>query len=342
MLDMTPDLLSTILLQVVVVIYLVIRISKGELTPGDFIALYLATSQFSAQLDGVGMQFVEVYKNSLYVDNFKSILEYESKIEKRIGKSPENFESLQFKHVSFRYDGSNRYAVKDLNIEIKKGEKIAIVGLNGAGKSTIIKLLLNLYASSEGEICYNGAKLEEFDNEKYRQRFGVIFQDGQFYAFSIAENILLREENESDKERIYTALEKAKILEKIKSLPNKEKSLLTNEFEEGVMMSGGELQAIKLARLFIRDYDVFILDEPFNSLDVTMEYNLYSELLQNTDKTIVLISHNLFTVQNVDRIYYVENGHIVEQGSHKELIKLNGKYAALYRMEQELNSEVCG
>ncbi|MGN0405537.1 MAG: ABC transporter ATP-binding protein [Bariatricus sp.] len=337
MLDMVPDLFSTILLQVVVVIYLVIKISRGELTPGDFIALYLATAQFSAQLDGIGMQFSEIYKNSLYVDNLNSILEYKPKIEKRIGKEPEKFESLRFEHVSFKYDGSSRCVLKDLNMEIKKGEKIAIVGLNGAGKSTLIKLLLNLYTTSEGGIYYNNTNIEDIDNEKYRERFGVIFQDGQTYAFSVAENILFKAEKEEDKEKIYTALEKANILEKISSLPQKEETLLTKEFDEGIMMSGGELQAIKLARLFVKDYDMYILDEPFNSLDVMMEYNLYSQFLQNSEKTIVLISHKLFTVQNVDRIYYIENGYIVEQGSHEDLIKFNGKYAALYRMEQELS-----
>ena len=338
-----PEVITTLLLHGVVVAYLVMRISKGSLTPGDFVALLLATSQFSYQLAGFGNQLNSFYTNSLYIDNINNIFDYQPEVESRIGEIEEcgMIEQIKFKNVSFSYDPGAKLVLDKINFTINRGEKIAIVGLNGSGKSTLIKLLLNLYKPTDGIIEQDGIDIMKISTDEYRSKFGVIFQDFHSFSFSVIENILFAPTENIDKEARYevdNALKKVGMLKKIKNLSNGVDTPISKELsKDGVSFSGGEMQSIMLARLFIGDHSVLILDEPTSSLDPFAEYNLYNEVFEKKDpnQTVIIISHKLITTKNADRIYYMENGMILESGTHSELIEKDGKYAQLYNVQKK-------
>lgn len=338
-----PEVITTLLLHGVVVVYLVLRISNGYLTPGDFIALLLATSQFSNQLAGLGSQLNSFYTNSLYIDNINVIFDYQSEVESRISseKSSSEFEQIRFNSVSFSYDTRAKLVLDKINLTINRGEKIAIVGLNGSGKSTLIKLLLNLYQPTSGSIEQDGINVMNLSTDEYRQKFGVVFQDFHSFSFSVIENILFKPiEDISQKERceVDAALKKVGMLEKIDNLDSGADTFITKELsKEGCSFSGGEMQSIMLARLFVGNHSVLILDEPTSSLDPIAEYRLYNEVFEKKDpnQTVIIISHKLITTQNADMIYYMENGKILEKGKHSELIDKDGKYAQLYNIQKK-------
>ena len=338
-----PELITTIVLHGVVVAYLIWKIASGHLTPGDFLALLLATAQFSNQLAGLGTQLNSFYANSLYIDNVNKILDYKSEIEGRTLSKYKNicFETIDFENVSFRYDDTTRKVLDGINLSIKRGEKIAIVGLNGSGKSTLIKLLLNLYNPTNGCIKLNKQDIKGYTTRDYRNLFGVVFQDYHCLAFSVGENISFKElsKNEAQEERmnIERALDKMRMLDKVNNLKYGIDTPITKELsEDGTMFSGGEIQSIMLSRLFMKPYDILILDEPTSSLDLYAEYQLYNELFlkKDTNQTLIIISHKLMTTKNADVIYYMENGKIAESGNHKELMQLGGKYAQLYGIQE--------
>jgi ATP-binding cassette subfamily B protein len=338
-----PDFIITILLHGIVVAYLIWKIKNGYLTPGDFIALLLATSQFSNQLAGLGNQLNSFYSNSLYIDNINKLFDYESEIEDRknglISKEFNN--TIEFNNVSFSYNRTSKLALKEINLNIKRGEKIAIVGLNGSGKSTLIKLLLNLYQPTNGTIEMDGTNIMKLTTDTYRRNFGVVFQDYHCLAFSIVENILIQASeniNTIDREKVDLALKKVGMFSKIHNLKDGVDTYLSRELsQDGHSFSGGETQSLMLARLFVGEYSILILDEPSSSLDPQAEYRLYNELFEkkNTDQTVIIISHKLITTQNADKIYYMENGEIIESGKHNELMALGGKYAQLYNIQKQ-------
>lgn len=335
-----PEIVTTLCLQGVVVAYLIYKIINGALTPGDFIALFLATLQFSNQLTGLGNQLNDFYANSLYVDNINKVFGYEPEIEGREGggNSSVSFQEIAFKNVSFTYeDVSQKQALDKINLKIKKGEKIAVVGLNGSGKSTLIKLLLNLYNPSQGRIELNGEDIKKYPVREYRNIFGIIFQDYHSLSFSISDNILFKEGNEEERGAVKRALDRTGMLKKVEKLKFGIDTPISRElFEDGTMFSGGELQSIMLSRLFLKAYDILILDEPTSALDAYAEYLIYEELFskKHEDQTAIIISHQLIATRNADIIYYMENGKIMESGSHDELMQLNGKYAQLYNIQR--------
>lgn len=338
-----PEVITTLLLHGVVVVYLVIRISNGHLTPGDFIALLLATSQFSNQLAGFGSQLNSFYTNSLYIDNINKMFDYQPEVESRIG-SEESFseiEQIRFNDVSFSYDAQAKLVLENINFTIKRGEKVAIVGLNGSGKSTLIKLLLNLYKPTSGIIEQDGIDIMNLSTDEYRKKFGVVFQDFHSFSFSIIENILFKPTEDISQEarcEVNIALEKVGMLEKISNLSSGMDTFISKELsKEGCSFSGGEMQLIMLARLFVGNHSVLILDEPTSSLDPIAEYKLYNEVFEkkDPDQTVIIISHKLITTQNADMIYYMENGKILERGKHSELIEKGGKYARLYNIQKK-------
>ena len=337
MLSIVPEFITTLILHGIVLVYLIWNIIYGQLTAGDFIALLLATSQFSNQLVGFGDQLTKFYENSLYVDNLNAIFNYKPVVEQRITeKKIGEFKNLTFHNVSFSYEGEAKQAIKQLNMSINRGEKIAIVGLNGSGKSTLIKLLLNLYFPTSGSITLNGENIQQYSTKEYRSLFGVLFQDYNRMSYSIAENILFHEPTHEEKKNLMSTFKQLGISKKIEALKVGVDTPITKELsDDGSMFSGGELQLIMLARLFFKAYDILILDEPTSALDPYAEYNLYNELIskKRSNQTMIMISHRLLTTKDVDKIYYMENGMILETGSHNELIELNGKYASLYNIQ---------
>ncbi len=280
-------------------------------------------------------------ENSLLVENLRNFLAYEEQIpEDRDGIIPENeISSIVFSHVSFSYPGGEA-VLSDVSFEITAGKSVALVGHNGAGKSTIIKLLLRLYDPTEGVIYVNGRDIRDYKLSAYRSLFACAFQDGTILPGTVRYNILMGRDG-SDAE-VAEALRKAGIYKKIMSLPLGLDTALTKEFDEnGILLSGGECQKLLVARAFAKPAPVAVFDEPSSALDPIAEHELLSGILQETDgKTRVLISHRLSCVKYADSVLLLEKGSIAEEGTHETLMRSDGKYAELYHVQERNYSAV--
>ena len=297
----------------------------GDIAVSDFSVLGSAISTCRNKLNHLAHYFAMQQKHCLWVQNLRDFINYEPKIQ---GGSvePEDFRSLEFKNVSFRYGDDMNYVLKNVSFKIEKGQTIAVVGHNGAGKTTLSKLLMRFYDVTEGEILYNNINIKEYDLLKYREKFSSVFQDYRVFAMTVAENVLTEEVTEENKDIAVNALKLSGAYGKIGSLPNKEDSLLTKEFDsEGILLSGGETQKVTIARLFARDFDVAILDEPSSALDPVAESKMYDALLEGTKgKTVIYISHRLSSATQSDKILVFNKGVLSEQGTHAQLMSQNG------------------
>lgn len=289
---------------------------------------------------------IKSYDDSIYIANLREFLEYEPVMDERQeGALPEeceekaqNEEILNFRNVSFTYMGQEQPVLRNINMTIHRNEKIAVVGHNGAGKTTFVKLLMRLYDVSEGEIFYYGRNIKELDLPRYRKLYGTAFQDYQVFSMTVAENVLMRKpEGKEDYEKVENCLRQAGVYGKVCGLPHGMDTILTKEFaEDGAVLSGGELQKIAVARAFAKDYRIAVFDEPSSALDPVAEYQLYENILEGcADRTVLFISHRLSTAVLADRIYLFDNGEIVEQGSHEMLMRQNGKYADMFRKQAQ-------
>ncbi len=275
------------------------------------------------------------FKNGLFVDNLRTFMEYKEKLpENYDGLEPEaEIKSIEFRNVSFSY--KEEQVIRNLSFEIRGGKTYALVGHNGAGKSTIIKLLLRLYDPTEGEIFLNGRNIKEYNLRKYRELFAAAFQDCQIFSLPVVENVLMRKVFEGDEEVVTEALKLAGVYEKVESLPKGIYTILTKEFaEDGAVLSGGEYQKIVVARAFVKECPVKIFDEPSSALDPIAEYRLFDNILKSSrNKTMLFISHRLSSVQNADWVLMLEEGTIIEEGTHKMLMQNQGAYADMYKKQ---------
>ncbi len=289
-------------------------------------------------LIGFSTSLIESFKNSLYIDNLRMFLEY-------IPKIPEDYEgiipeqeiaSIEFRNVSFGYT-KEKPIINNISFTIEGKDTVALVGHNGAGKSTIIKLLFRFYDPTEGAVYVNGRDIREYNLKAYRKLFTAAFQDYKIFAMSIKENVLMRKVSEADDEAVKNALVKAVVYDKIMTLPGKMDTVLTREFdEEGAVLSGGEYQKIVVARAFANDTPIKIFDEPSSALDPIAEYELFESIMQDSkDKTMIFISHRLSSVQNADIVFMLEHGEIIERGTHKALMKHGKAYADMYKKQAE-------
>jgi ATP-binding cassette subfamily B protein len=287
----------------------------------------------------------EAYPNaqeiSLYMDKIFRFLETEIKIVSpltNIAPMPENPAVIELRDVSFKYGAAGDYVLKNINMKINPYSKIAIVGYNGAGKTTLIKLIMRLYDPNEGEILLDGVNIKQYDVLEYRKKIGAVFQDFKIFAATVKENVLLDNANKGSDEAVLAALEKSGFSEKLASLPGGINTNLTAEFEDdGVNLSGGEGQKIAISRVFYTDASLIVLDEPSSSLDPIAEYHLNHSMLAATEnKSVLFISHRLSTTRDADKIFMLENGEIIEEGSHAQLLENKSKYSEMWRV-QSLN-----
>ncbi|MCR4990958.1 MAG: ABC transporter ATP-binding protein/permease [Lachnospiraceae bacterium] len=282
-------------------------------------------------------------ENSLYIEKIRAFLAYEPKIKRMEGNDvPEGNAVIKLDHVSFNYNEATEETLKDINLTVSPGEKIAIVGYNGAGKTTLIKLLMRLYDPSTGSITYHGKDIREYKPYDYRHRIGVVFQDYQMYGASLEENVLMSDPDEMAeadrnelRENAVDALSRAGFAQRLKSLPRGLDTQVTTEFEkDGINFSGGESQKIAISRAFFKEADIMIMDEPSSALDPIAEYELNKAMEKAArGKTVFYISHRLSTTRDADRIILLENGRIVEEGTHESLLELNGKYAEMWHVQ---------
>ena len=266
-------------------------------------------------------------------DYFKIIEAESSTVYGEKGINPgEKFE-IEFKNVSFKYPGSESYALKNINLKINYGEKLAVVGRNGSGKTTFIKLLCRLYDADDGEILINGTDIKNFTRESLNTLYSVVFQDYNILSLSVADNISASEEY--DKAQLFSALNKANIKDRIETMPKKEKTYLYKDLDKsGVEISGGEAQKLALARALYKDSPVVVLDEPTAALDPIAENEIYSRFNSFVEnKTAIYISHRLSSCAFCDRIAVFDNAELVEIGTHNELVSANGKYAELWNAQ---------
>lgn len=285
------------------------------------------------QFSGVYPQMREI---SLYVEKMQKFLAMEPEIvseKKRL--VPDKPTEIELKNVAFGYRKEDGYILKNISMKIHPHEKIAIVGYNGAGKTTLIKLIMRLYDPDEGEILLDGVNIKEYDVEEYRHKIGTVFQDFKIFAATVKENVLLDFADKGEDTVVGESLQKSGFAERLETLSEGLNTPLTTEFEdEGVNLSGGEGQKLAVARVFYKDANLIILDEPSSALDPIAEYHLNHSMLTAADKkSVVFISHRLSTTRIADRIYMLENGSIIEEGSHTELLHINGKYAQMWKVQ---------
>ena len=318
--------------------YIVWRTLHGEFTIGDLTFLAGSFRRLRNLLEDLLMGFSQVAGQALYLDDLFSFFEIQPEI-----VSPPNpvpfpapiRRGFTFEDVGFRYPGAERWAVRHLNFTLHAGEVLALVGENGAGKTTLVKLLARLYDPDEGRILLDGHDLREYDLAELRAHVGVIFQDFVRYALTAAENIAVgRIEARDDRARIVRAAEQSLADPVIRRLPHGYDQTMGKRFRDGADLSGGEWQKIAIARAYMRDAQVLILDEPTAALDARSEFEVFQRFKElSQDKTAVLISHRFSSVRMADRIVVLADGTVEATGTHDELLRQQGRYAELFELQ---------
>lgn len=275
-----------------------------------------------------------IIKNGIFINNLRGFIEYEEKIpEDQDGIEPGEFETLEFDNVSFSY--KDEATIKNLSFKINKGQKIALVGHNGAGKTTIIKLLLRLYDPTDGVIRLNGTDIKEYNLHAYRELFATTFQDFAIFGMSVRDNVLMGREFDNPDEVAEAALRKAGVWDVVANMENGLDTIMTKEFDEkGAILSGGQSQKLAVSRTFAQPAPVKIFDEPSSALDPIAEYELFKNIMKEADgHTLIFISHRLSSVKNCDEVFMLENGTLIEHGTHTELAHAGGHYAEMYKKQ---------
>lgn len=302
-----------------------------------FSSMTVAATTLSNLISQLARVFGEVGQSVTEVKVAFDLLEKEGNIETKKGTIVKDFKTLDVNNISFSYKGDYNQ-LENVTMHIKKGQKIAIVGHNGAGKTTLVKLLLRLYDVNSGSIAFNDTSYVDINVDSLRKEVGAVFQNVEVYAVTIAENILLRTPTtKEDFDLVNEALQFSGLDTYVDTLPNGVNTILTKEFDkDGVVLSGGQNQRLAIARGYALNYNLFILDEPSSALDPLAEASVYNNMLTlGKDKTIIFISHRLTTTVNADYIYLFEKGKIIEEGTHEQLLRLNGKYKEMFTSQSK-------
>ena len=318
--------------------YVVFRVTYGNVSDvSSYVAMITAMSFSTNQLKAAVENRIYIFNESKLFENLEEFLEQDRKPkEEKI--IPDEIESVEFRNVTFTYPGAKTPTLNNISFKWHKGEKLAIVGYNGAGKTTLIKLLMGLYPVTEGQILVNGIDIKDIDLDAYRDRFGTVFQDLQVFAMTLAENVLMRRPaGEEDYEKVRKALQDAQFDCEHRGLTKGLDTVISREFdEEGFVPSGGQAQKIAIARVFASQPDMVILDEPSSALDPLAEYNMYRNMMKLSEgKGVIFISHRLSSARMADKIYLVKDGKIVEQGTHEQMMDLNGFYHEMFMLQAE-------
>ena len=307
-----------------------------KITVGDFSMCITSASELYKGMIGVVQGCQDIAKRCVYAHQFIKLLDYPVALEKGDKAVTGEKHVIEFSHVSFKYPRSEQYVLKDINLTITSGEHLSVVGLNGAGKTTFIKLLCRLYDVTEGEILIDGINIKEYSEEEYRKLFAVVFQDFQLFAFSLKDNIALGDtEKEGEVERV---LKLSGFYEDAQKLPQGFDTMLYKSFDEkGTELSGGQQQKTAIARALYKDAPIVILDEPTAALDPVAEYDIYRSFDTLVGgKTAIYISHRLSSCKFCDRIAVFAENTIKEYGTHDELVdKKNGIYAELFAAQAQ-------
>ncbi|MNO73621.1 Lipid A export ATP-binding/permease protein MsbA [compost metagenome] len=333
------DILIRLLREGIVYGFLAYLYLHQRITIGDFVMYTTAVAGFSGVLQGFMKDWAHLRTQNLYIEELRNFLEIQQG-EQDEGTSlplPKGPYTLEFKEVSFTYPGNSQPVFNKISFIIPPHQRLAIVGHNGAGKTTLIKLLCRLYEPDSGEIMLNGINIKRFAKTDYWKLFSTVFQEIRVLAFSLGENISLKEHRVSDSLKIHDSLEKAGLSEKVASL---KLGILTpmQKFldDKGVEFSGGENQRMMLARALYKNGDLIVLDEPTAAVDAIAEFNLYTKFNEMIgDKTAVYISHRLSSTRFCDQILYMEQGEISEAGTHSELMERKGKYNQMYQIQAQ-------
>ena len=336
------DLLMTFVRNGIIYIYLLYRFMNGNLGIAEFLLMFNTVSQFSEEIRGIFFELTTLYQESLELSVFRSCLDYPEifKFEdgKSIDKKSDSMYEIKLENVSFRYPEATKDILTNINLTIHPGENLAIVGLNGAGKTTLVKLICGFLDPTQGRVLLNGEDIRHLNRNHYYDLFSAVFQDFSILAGSIALNITQGSQTNRD---IKACLDQAGLTSFVESLPNKmETNLVRNVYDEAIDLSGGQLQRLMLSRALYKDAPIVVLDEPTAALDPISESQLYQQYHEMTKgKSSIYISHRLASTRFCDRIILIHESIIYEEGTHEQLLKLNGKYTYLYEMQSQYYQE---
>lgn len=317
------------------------KVLQGALGIGQFTLIFQQSLNLTLSSEEILNMYSSISARNKYLDKFFDFLATEKVISspsnaKTISDNPKP-QIIEFKNVSFRYPKTERDILKNFNLTIKSGEKIALVGENGAGKTTIIKLLLRFYDVTEGEILINGINIKDIKLEDWHKEIGALFQDFIKYQFTFAENVYFGDLTKEKQEKLLKdAIKQSGADNFLDTLPKGLDQVLGKMFDDGIDLSGGQWQKLALARAFYRNAPILILDEPTSAIDAKAEFEIF-ERVQNLqkDKTVIIISHRFSTVRNADRILVLEGGRIIEEGNHEKLLNQGGLYAELFNIQAQ-------
>lgn len=307
-----------------------------SVTIAMFLPLMGAIAQFTWRASSVISCFTGILNDNIYLNKFNEFYRYESKVVSRKDEMvAASFGGIKIDHLYFKYNENDNYTLKDICMEIRPKQKIALVGYNGAGKSTLINLILRLYDPDQGSITYNDKNICDYNVKNYRSKYGIVFQDINVYAATIGQNIAMDTKVYSDEE-MQNVMNSLHLKEKINNYESRFNTQLTHELSDsGETLSIGQRQCLALARIFINpEKQLYILDEPASALDPIAEEEIF-EMINSylADKTVIYISHRFSASKIADKIYFIEKGQIVEQGTHDELILQSGKYADMFNLQ---------
>jgi len=326
-------------------VYITYQVLTKTIGVGDYTMYLAAVSQFSNAMNDVMQSILNIKQFGQYYEALEKYMNVPAKM--REGKKlpvKKGLHTIEFKNVSFRYNGMDAYVLKNINITLLPGEKLSIVGENGAGKTTFVKLLCRFYDPTDGQVLMDGIDIRDYDYDAYMSALSAVFQDYKLFSFTVKENVTLNQSENIPDDEVEHILKKSGFGDKLDRLDKGIHSNIYKNFEpDGFEPSGGEGQKLSLARALFKDAGVVILDEPTAALDPRAEYELYQkfgEMVQG--KTAVFISHRLSSSRFCDKVAVFHNGEIIEYGTHEELVSKDGTYSELFHMQSEYYIESCG